>query len=68
MFSDDELHEKVFDTLPKLKFNVISKIEDGMQLTVGAGIRPLSRTQIILTVTLTQSEGEKFVYRIEVEK
>ncbi len=68
MFSDDELHERVFDTLPKLKFKVISKIEDGMHLTVGAGIRPLSKTQIILTVTLTQSEGEKFVYRIEVEK
>ena len=65
---DDELHEKAFDAIPKPRIKLYDKTEDNMGITVGVSIHPFSETQLIFTVVITESEGEKFVYRIEIEK
>lgn len=68
VLSDEELHEKAFDAIPKPRIKLYNKIEDNMGITVGVSIHPFSETQLIFTVVITESEGEKFVYRIEIEK
>lgn len=68
VLSDEELHENAFDAISKPRIKLYNKIEDNMGITVGVSIHPFSETQLIFTVVITESEGEKHVYRIEVEK
>lgn len=68
VLSDDELHEKAFDAILKPRIKLYDKTEDNMGITVGVSIHPFSETQLIFTVVITESEGEKLVYRIEIEK
>lgn len=66
--SDDEIHKTALDTLPKPKLKIIDKVEDGMHITIGGSIQPFSKTQIISYAMMTDSDGGKVMYRIELEK
>lgn len=68
VLSDDELHEMALNNMPNPKFKIIDKVEGGMHLTIGGSIQPFSKTQIISYAMITDSEDEKLMYRIELEK
>ncbi|RXE60222.1 hypothetical protein [Acetivibrio mesophilus] len=68
VLSDDEIHKMALDMMPNPKLKIIDKVEDGMHLSMGGGIQPFSKTQLIFYTVITKPGEEKVMYRIEFEK
>jgi hypothetical protein len=67
VLSDEEIHNMALNMMPNPKLKIIDKVEDGMHLSMGGGIQPFSKTQLIFYTVITKSD-EKIIYRIEFEK
>ncbi|HOM03647.1 MAG TPA: hypothetical protein PLH43_12620 [Acetivibrio sp.] len=67
VLSDAEIHKTVLDMMPKPRLKIIDKVDNGMHLSIGAGIQPFSKTQIIFYTVITEPDW-KVMYRIELEK